>query len=67
MSCNDRWEYRTFRARENTAIRAFLQRLVELCGESSVGGTAEVVVGLHVFLERLTAMINKHALVNRSV
>lgn len=33
-------------------------------GESSIGDALQVVVGLHVFLERLAAVINKHASVD---
>lgn len=59
MSCNDRSENRTFRARENTALGALEQRLVELGGENSFGDSAQVVVRLHVFLDGLTAVVNK--------
>ena len=53
---SDRWGRRTLGTEEGTAVRALLQRLVELGGESGVGDTGEVVVGLHVFLDGLTAV-----------
>ena len=65
MSCSDRWDNRTFRAREDAGIRALLERLVELGGESRVSDTAQVVVGLDVFLDGLTAVVK--AQVSRDV
>lgn len=61
MSCNDRSKYRTFRAREDAAIRALLECLVELSGESSIRDAGEVVIGEDVFLECLTAVANQKA------
>ena len=60
MSCSDRWGNRTFRAREHTGLRTLLERLVELGGESRVGNPAQVVVGLDVFLDGLTAVVKTH-------
>lgn len=60
LSCSDRWEKRTFRACKDTGIRAFLERLVELSSESRIGDTAKVVVGLNVFLDGLTAVVDVH-------
>lgn len=44
---------------EHAIVRASLQRLVELRGKLVVADTTEVVVGLHVFLERLPAVAER--------
>lgn len=43
-----------------------MERLVELGGESSVGDALQVIVGLDVFLEGLTAVVNKTRVSPRS-
>ena len=60
MSCIDRSEKRTLRACENSTIRAFLERLVELSCEDSLLDTIKVVVGLDVFLDCLTTVARVH-------
>jgi len=61
MSCIDRSGKRTFGTCEGSAFRALEQRFVELSGESGISDASEAVVRLHVFLECLSAKVNKHA------
>jgi hypothetical protein len=48
-------EMLTLGALENTSLATLGKSAVELGGESSIGHAGEVVVGLNVFLECLTA------------
>jgi hypothetical protein len=56
MSQNHHSIKHTLRTSENAGLGTLQQRLVEEAGELRIGGSAEGVVGLDVFLESLTAV-----------
>ena len=58
MSWNHRSRLLTLWTGEGAGFRSLLQSTVELAGELSIGDASDVVVGLHVFLDGLTAVGN---------